>query len=144
MRATLPIALMATLWWSSSRELTATAPNVLRSLLHNAMHVVAYCALGASLLLWLGRVVDGVSSRRAATASVALSIAYGVVDEIHQSFVRGRTCSVVDVVSDALGAVLGVTVVGSLLAPDRKPGSLVPLLVAASVASVALATFGPW
>jgi VanZ family protein len=39
------------------------------------------------------------------------SLAYAAVDEVHQAFVAGRTCSVSDWALDALGVVLGLLLV---------------------------------
>lgn len=144
MRALAPIVLMSLLWWSSSRELASASSGIWRGLLHNGMHVVAYSALGASFLLWFGRIDRGTLPPRAAVASILASVAYGVVDEVHQSFVRGRTSSMVDVASDALGAALAVAVLGALVGQSRKCRSAVPVLLVASAASVVLATFSPW
>ncbi len=41
-------------------------------------------------------------------APVLIVSAYGVIDEIHQSMVPGRECSVGDWVADTIGAVAGV------------------------------------
>jgi VanZ family protein len=42
--------------------------------------------------------------------AVAIATAYGVSDEIHQSFVPHRAPDVLDVVADGIGALLGVLV----------------------------------
>jgi VanZ family protein len=39
--------------------------------------------------------------------AIALAIAYGVLDEIHQGFTPGREPSASDVVADAIGACVG-------------------------------------
>lgn len=41
----------------------------------------------------------------------ALASAYGVIDEIHQSFVPGRTCTLPDWIADTIGAFLGAVLV---------------------------------
>jgi len=144
-RAAAPFGLMAALWWSSSRPHTGAAPSVLRSLLHNGAHVVAYGALAASVLLWLGAALrQGQLPRRAAIAAIVVAIGYGVVDEWHQSTVPGRVCSVVDIVSDALGAALATALVGHSLGRHRGCARAVPFLVVGSLCSVVVATFGPW
>jgi len=38
--------------------------------------------------------------------SIALTVAYGILDEIHQSYVPGRDSNVYDVGADAIGALL--------------------------------------
>src|SRR5436190_5232358 len=42
------------------------------------------------------------------TAALAITAAYGVFDEWHQSFVPGRCASLIDVVLDVAGAAFGV------------------------------------
>jgi VanZ family protein len=116
---------------------------VLASWLHNGAHVVAYAALGSALVLagpgqmartggwwWLG--------------SWALATVYGGVDEWHQSWVPGRTASLADLLSDALGAALGVALVHAARAWDRRQAIRLSALLLAGLASVTLATFGPW
>jgi VanZ family protein len=45
-----------------------------------------------------------------AVAAWALAVLYGISDEFHQSFVPGRTGRLDDVVTDAIGATVGVVV----------------------------------
>ncbi|HUQ02825.1 MAG TPA: VanZ family protein [Kofleriaceae bacterium] len=47
------------------------------------------------------------SSRRVTLYAILGAVAYGVTDELHQSFVPGRDASVFDLVADAVGATLG-------------------------------------
>ena len=42
-----------------------------------------------------------------AAAAVAITIAYGATDEVHQLFVPGRTGDVYDLMADAAGALAG-------------------------------------
>lgn len=71
-------------------------------------HGLVYAGLGMTMLYGLARgAAERVTLGRALLA-VALATAYGVTDEIHQSFVPGRQAEVADVVADALGAVAGV------------------------------------
>ncbi|MCR5762162.1 MAG: VanZ family protein [Treponema sp.] len=39
--------------------------------------------------------------------SITYTSIYGIIDEIHQSFVFGRTCSIFDWIADTLGAIAG-------------------------------------
>lgn len=38
---------------------------------------------------------------------VLITSTYGIIDEIHQSFVPGRSCSIFDWIADTGGAILG-------------------------------------
>lgn len=60
------------------------------------------------------------STRRAALV-VLISILYGVSDELHQSFTPGRDASVLDILTDASGAILCSAVLVSLSAPVANP-----------------------
>lgn len=113
------------------------------ALLHNGMHVVAFALLAAAVRLALHR-PDGRQLRMASAVAVAVAVAYGIADEVHQSFVPGRTSSMADVCSDASGAVLAVAWLRSVLEEVATPTRVMLLLVAVSCASVCLATFGPW
>lgn len=139
-----PIALMGLLWWSSSQTPAPREPSVLRSLLHNGMHVVAFGALAAAT--WLASLPRSphLGARSAAARAVLLAVAYGVVDEVHQGYVPGRTSSPADVLSDACGALLAVCLLRARYWAPPRPLGLVIALLFASAGSVALATFGPW
>lgn len=143
-RWSVPVVLMALLWWSSSRTLEVREPSLLRALLHNAMHVVAFGALAAAT--WLASLPRPPKNgaRAAAVGAVLLAVAYGVIDEVHQGYVPGRVCSPADVLSDACGALLAVCLLGSRLSASPPPLRLTIGLLIACAGSVALATFGPW
>ena len=66
--------------------------------LRKAAHIAEYAVLGALLVRALPR----------PALAVALGVAYAVTDEVHQSFVEGRTGSPVDVAVDAIGVFAGV------------------------------------
>jgi len=96
-----PIVWMAVIFAASSvPDVTAIPGGVSDTLAHRSVFAV----LGALFL----RALAGGSWRgvtwRAVLASVASSLAYGVFDEWHQSFVPGRSSELRDVVSDLTGA----------------------------------------
>jgi VanZ family protein len=71
-------------------------------------HLLAYATLAGLLLLPLAR---GAPPRpRQALAAWLLAVAYGFSDEFHQSFVPDRNGRLDDVVTDAIGAAIGVAV----------------------------------
>jgi VanZ family protein len=133
-------AVMAFLWWSSSRTPTPSPYDPLRAYLGNFAHFVAYFGLGLAAWLALPPATPG---RRLGALAWALAVAYGVVDEWHQSAVPGRTPSAVDLVTDGLGAAFAVWFARTRLgaaAVDVRTG--VALALAGAV-SAAVATFGP-
>ena len=110
-RLALPIAGMAILWLLSSIPVAADqtmAGVFVPKLLQKSMHVVAYGSLAVAWLWALG------FEHGANAWAVALTTAYAAVDEIHQTYVPGRTGSPRDVVLDACGAVVGLLVVRRL------------------------------
>jgi len=73
-------------------------------------HVVEYAVLAT---LWF-RALRGerrLAAPASAWAAVVVSVAWAVLDELHQSTVPSRTASGADVVIDAAGAVLALVVV---------------------------------
>ena len=71
------------------------------------LHALVFGILGA---LVLGAMRPGTHGYSRAQVWTALLIAgiYGVLDEIHQHFVPGRTPDVFDVLADITGAALGI------------------------------------
>lgn len=73
-------------------------------------HFLGYALLGALML----RAVAGgrlpAITWRLALAAVALSSLYGASDEVHQSFVAGRSPEVLDWAADSMGAVAAAAV----------------------------------
>jgi VanZ family protein len=136
------LAEMALLWWSSSRRLAGIGRGVFAEFVHNGAHVVAYGVLAAAALL----AMCGVRPLRRVDAviAVAITVAYGLVDELHQSLVPGRVSSFMDLAADAAGATLGVALVLAVQTGEsrwRRPAALALL---AAVAAVTLATCTGW
>jgi VanZ family protein len=71
-------------------------------------HLLAYASLGGLLLLALTR-LDRPRPAQALLAWV-LAVAFGLSDEFHQSFVPDRMGRLNDVVTDAIGAAVGVVI----------------------------------
>lgn len=138
------IGVMALLWWSSSRSPKASEPNLAWAFVHNAMHLIAFGTLALATWFACRSPASPGNARVAALAAVALAGCYGMVDEIHQSFVPGRTSSPSDVLTDLCGAAAAVWLV-RLWFGESRPRVLVGLaLTVASAGSVVLATIGPW
>ncbi|MCK5945005.1 MAG: VanZ family protein [Planctomycetes bacterium] len=141
LRGCVPVIGVAVLWWSSSQVPGDEPRSTARSLFHNSMHVVAYGCLAASIWLWWSRRPAHEPQPRRSWGAFALASAYGVVDEVHQSFVPGRDCSLFDVVSDAAGAALAVVLLRAIVGRSRGSRRAVLVLVAAALGGVLAATF---
>jgi hypothetical protein len=94
----------AAIWTASSlrpARLPALGAGGLDKVLHAATFLILSWLLAAAL--------DPARARRAPRAfALAAAVLYGVLDEVHQSFVPGRMPAVGDALADAAGALLGV------------------------------------
>jgi VanZ family protein len=70
-------------------------------------HGAAYLVLAGLACRALAGGLHGPLPARAAALAVTLAAAYGVSDELHQSFVPGREASAADVLKDTGGALAG-------------------------------------
>ena len=76
------------------------------------LHAGAYGVLSLLALLGAAHRRGGIA-QRARVEAVALAGLYGVVDELHQSFVPNRSATVSDVVADVIGAMLAMAAVAA-------------------------------
>lgn len=75
-----------------------------------AVRKLAHCAIFAGLgFLCLAAFSVDLPPRRAFPAAVLLGCARGVLDEVHQSFVPGRSCELRDMGIDCAGVLLGAS-----------------------------------
>ena len=81
-------------------------------------HLAEYAILAA---LWFRalRADRRLPSAPSALAAVAISIAWAIADEVHQIFVPSRTPAALDVLLDAMGAVLAVVTLHARTALTR-------------------------
>lgn len=95
-----PLALMAVIFFFSHQpDLSSGLGNwdlVGRKIVHFAEYAVL-------CVLWWRVLAGRAGRRRAIMAAAAISFAYAVSDEVHQSFVEGRNGSPVDVAIDSAG-----------------------------------------
>ncbi len=95
-RLLLPAALAAAIWFLSSQPSPGPDLGGLQEAASYVAHFALYAALWTTLawaLRW-----------RRPVLALLLTVAYGAVDEVHQSFVEGRDASLLDLAVDALGA----------------------------------------
>jgi VanZ family protein len=72
-----------------------------------SLHWLAYLGLAVLVVRALVRGLRRRVSLGAAAAAIVITVAYGATDEVHQTFVPGRTGDVYDLMADAAGAVVG-------------------------------------
>ena len=58
--------------------------------------------------------------RNAALLTIAVILLYGVLDELHQTLIPGRSAEFLDWAADAIGAICGVLIISSLLKKFKK------------------------
>ncbi|MEZ6016414.1 MAG: VanZ family protein [Planctomycetota bacterium] len=145
----LPIAWAACIWRLSSESqvlgVGLSLPEWLQSILHDLAHPTAFGLLALFLVPLMPRVGAGAtrwvawSLPRAGAIFIAVA-AWGLVDEWHQSHTPGRVPSLLDTLSDVVGAGGVLVVVGYLSRPDARRGGLVLRLCVVALACVAAAT----
>ena len=104
-------ALMATIWLLSSWRLSGV-PMGLVPFRDKGAHALVYAALGFWVAHGVLLSVTCPGLRRGRLwvlggVACAMTVSWGLLDEIHQSFVPGRDASGMDLVADAIGAVVG-------------------------------------
>jgi len=97
-------------------------PELTTRLWDKGLHFVAYGTLGALLLFALRS--SGAGRALAPLLAVAGASLYGASDELHQSFVTGRSCELFDWVADTLGGALGVALAALALRLVWSPASI--------------------
>ena len=108
-RATLwgPVAVyMLAIFLLSSRPDVPLPP----SMTDKQGHSLGYLGLGATMTRALIGGFGAPVSAAHGLAAIALTTAYGMSDEWHQSFVPGRTADITDLRADVTGAILGTGV----------------------------------
>ena len=111
-------ALMAAIFAASSVALPPVAAGPVGD---KVWHALVYGLLGGLMLRALSPARPWPVSGRAALLAVALATLYGLTDEVHQSFVPGRSADAADLLADFNGAAV---VCGLLWAwrASRAPG----------------------
>lgn len=112
-----PLLLMAVIWFLSDQPDLSSGLGVIDLVGRKLIHAAVYALL--CFLLW--RVLRTRLGVRAALAAAFLvAVAYGAVDEYHQTFVAGRTGSPIDVAIDAAGAAIAVLLIRRRESPARS------------------------
>ncbi len=100
------IAYTLLIWWLSSRALDVAFLRYV-PFQDKGVHFLEYAALcffivHAATITWGDRPWGG------ALVAVLMTTGAGLLDEVHQAFVPGRQADTLDLLADALGALLGV------------------------------------
>lgn len=114
------VAYMAVIFVASADSSPPSPPQVSDKLLH----LLAYAGLALCVYRALAGSLRGRFAIRPAVLAFIVTVAYGVSDEIHQSFVPGRTPELYDVGADAVGALAALVAIGAwgiIRASDSQP-----------------------
>lgn len=90
-------------------------------------HLLAYCVL--AMLLYLTLIIQNkfpLLKRNAITFSIIILIGYGVLDELHQLLIPGRSGEVMDVVADVVGGIIGLIIVRLIVLNHKAQESVAP------------------
>ena len=84
-------------------------------------HFSAYLILAILLYLTLSFQEKSIFAKRnAALLTIAVVLLYGVLDELHQMLIPGRSAEFLDWAADAVGAICGVLIISFLLKKFKK------------------------
>lgn len=73
-------------------------------------HTCEYATLAGCFSMWWSRQKWSAKVWLRILIVVALTLGYGCTDEFHQTFVEGRDSSVLDLIADTVGGIIGATV----------------------------------
>lgn len=91
---------------------SAAIPRLNFTLADKFVHFGMYAVFG----LLVARSVDGVRTVRTFLAALAMLVVFGLVDELHQALIPGRSTELLDWLADSLGALTGL-LLGKFLLP---------------------------
>ena len=69
-------------------------------------HVLGYTMLGFTVVRAVAGGLPRPITWHTALVAIAITVGYGVTDELHQAFVAGRTAALDDLYADAAGAMI--------------------------------------
>lgn len=133
---------MAAIWWASSQEGQLLGSGDVGSFVHNSGHIVAFGAIAGLVLC--AQAEPGQWTSVHASIAVAVAGCYGVVDELHQSYVPGRSCTVSDGISDVVGATLMMAILFGIVRGQAGARRWILPMLGLALGAVSFATWGPW
>ena len=99
------LAYMGFIFYTSSGPITSPTFNAIPDYY---LHSLGYSLLCVLLFWALHEGFDVSKGRGGYSVPILLTVLYGISDEFHQSFVPARDSEVKDVISDSIGAMLGI------------------------------------
>ncbi|MGG3888520.1 VanZ family protein [Metabacillus fastidiosus] len=98
-----PILYMIFIWFLSSHPADAfvKTPFSFDHLLKESLHLIEFAIL--YLLIALAFITNGKWTKKASIFAAVISVMYGAIDEIHQSFIPYRSATLIDFIKDTAG-----------------------------------------
>ena len=93
--------------WVGSSMSSDEVPSIGRLFYDKVMHCAEFTVLGFLLTHALMATFPGRPMIRIALTAWLAAVGWGVLDEMHQAFVPGRSSEILDLLADAVGAALG-------------------------------------
>ncbi|MEG6614821.1 VanZ family protein [Peptococcaceae bacterium 1198_IL3148] len=118
---TLPFLYMSLIWYLSSKPSDAIVNTGLTfdATLKESLHLIEFAVLYGLWLLAFS--TKGPITPKGSKTAALLAIAYGLIDEIHQSFVPYRSATLWDFTKDTIGVVVSMYIVSRILWPNAPP-----------------------
>lgn len=98
-----PLALMAVIYALSDQPNLSSGLGLIDLIGRKLVHVGEYALLCG---LWIRALRPSVAHGKALALALVVTLAYAISDELHQTFVDGRSGAPLDVLIDAAGAAL--------------------------------------
>ena len=95
-----PLALMAIIFFFSHQPDLSSGLGVWDTIGRKIFHMAEYALL---CFLWWRALATTTNAGRALAAAAAISVAYAITDEFHQTFIHGRHGTPRDVAIDSIG-----------------------------------------
>lgn len=109
---------LSLIWFLSSLPIPVKAVKI--PLFDKFAHIVLYAGLGGIIFALTREWNPKENIRVVVLFTVVCGGLYGALDEIHQRFVPGRTCSIFDLLADIIGTFLGAIVIYKTFSKNRK------------------------
>lgn len=119
-----PFCYMLFIWYLSSQPADQVVEfKVYDSFIKESLHLVEFGIL--YFLFVFSFLIDGKLTKKTSIFVAIVSCLWGVIDEIHQSFVPYRSATFIDVVKDVIGVLVGYWIVHrSYILKKNKLGKL--------------------
>ena len=92
------------------QEKTTLKEEVLTPIVRKTAHFSLYALLGFNTV-GLATSFENIDTKKKLLFSLLFCIFYATTDEIHQSFIPGRSCELRDILIDTLGSLTGIAII---------------------------------